>query len=730
MRSQAICLCFFLSLSCCLAAQTTITGTIRSKNKMPLDGASISLEGTYYGSTSSKGGEYTFSSPDTGSFNLVVSLIGYKKMSQPVHLAGGQLTIHLILKEEVNEMQAVTVSAGSFEASDQRRNTVLKPLDIVTTAGQQADIVAVLKTLPGAQQVGESEGLFVRGGTGAETKVFIDGMMVSNPFYSSVPDIAQRGRFSPLLFKGTHFSSGGYSAQYGQAMSSALTLETHDLPTRTETNMIISSAQLTLTRQQLFKEQKASAGFSINYNNLEPYYALVPQKPYYTKAPEIINGELFGRWKTRKGIFKYYGYATTNTLSFHRPSLENEKAFDHFSLQGNNVFTILTYSGKLNDQWKLNTGVGFSYNKDRIDFLTASPADTISSFHPRLTNYSSQARAVITRLFGALSKWHTGVEFQRVMDKIEAKDSILPVSRPDNFISLFTEGDIYLTPWLLAKPGIRYEYSSLLSKGNFGPRLSFAWKLQKAGQISIAYGTFFQRPETVYLLRKPNLDYTRAIHYILNYERIANGRTIRAEFFYKKYEDLITYPSNKPSELGNNGSGYAKGFEIFWRDKKLFDGFDYWISYSFLDTKRKFQDYPIETIPTFAAKHTLNVVIKQFVTPIATNFSLTYTYASGRPYYNPNLPVSAFLSDRTIDYHNIGFQVNYLTKLGKANTVFIFNINNLIGNQQVYGYHFASNPDLQGIFKGEAITPMAKRSIFFGAYLTIGNDRRKEIIDN
>lgn len=730
MRSKAICLCLLLSLSYCLVGQTTITGTIRSKNKAPLEGASISLEGTYLGATSSKEGIYSFSSTDTGSFNLVVSLIGYKNISQPVRLAGGQQTVDFILKEEVNEMQAVTVSAGSFEANDQRRNTVLKPIDILTTAGVQADVVAALKTLPGAQQVGESEGLFVRGGTGAETKVFIDGMMVSNPFYSSVPDIAQRGRFSPLLFKGTHFSSGGYSAQYGQAMSSALTLESHDLPTRTETNMIISSAQLSLTRQQLFKEQKASAGFSINYNNLEPYYALVPQKPYYTKAPEIINGELFGRWKTGKGIFKYYGYATHNTIGFHRPSLEDEKAFDYFNLRGDNIFTILTYSGKLNSQWKLNTGIGFSYNKDRIDLRTASPVTEYASFYPRLTNYTSQARAVFTRLFEGLSKWHTGFEYLHIVDKIEAKDSIAAVSRPDNFVSVFTEGDIYLSPRLLAKPGLRYEYSSLLSKGNIAPRLSFAWKLNRAGQISIAYGTYFQKPETNYLLRSPELNYTKATHYILNYEKISNGRTIRGELFYKKYEDLITYPANKPFMLSNNGSGYAKGFELFWRDKKLFDGFDYWISYSFLDTKRQFKDYPFKTTPTFAAKHTLNVVVKQFVTPIATNFSLTYTYASGRPYYNPNQPESKFLSDRTIDYHNIGFQINYLTKIGKANTVFIFNLNNVIGNDQVYGYNFASQPNQQSAYRGEAITPMAKRYIFFGAYLTIGNDRRREIIDN
>ncbi|MCK7559162.1 Plug domain-containing protein [Chitinophaga sedimenti] len=127
------------------------------------------------------------------------------------------LPINISLKEVVSELKMVTISAGSFEASDDKKNTILKSLDIVTTGGANADIVAALKTLPGAQQVGEKEGLFVRGGTGYETQTFIDGMMVRNPFYSGMPNFAARGRFSPFLFKGTSFSSGGYSAQYGRA---------------------------------------------------------------------------------------------------------------------------------------------------------------------------------------------------------------------------------------------------------------------------------------------------------------------------------------------------------------------------------------------------------------------------------------------------------------------------------------------------------------------------------
>ena len=59
---------------------------------------------------------------------------------------------------------------------------VLDPIDIVTTASANGDITGALKTLPGAQQVGESEGLFVRGGTATETKTFIDGTLVNNFF--------------------------------------------------------------------------------------------------------------------------------------------------------------------------------------------------------------------------------------------------------------------------------------------------------------------------------------------------------------------------------------------------------------------------------------------------------------------------------------------------------------------------------------------------------------------
>jgi vitamin B12 transporter len=183
-------------------AQVRITGTVKDNRGHIIAGASIQVKGSYDGGVSDSTGHFSFKTFEKGEQLVVASNVGYKPVEEKITIGKDTITIAFILKEEISELKAVTVTAGSFEAGDKKRAaTVLSSLDVVTTGGANADISAVVKTLPGAQQVGEQEGLFVRGGAGYETKQFIDGTMVNNPYYTSVPDIAQRGRFSPFLFK-------------------------------------------------------------------------------------------------------------------------------------------------------------------------------------------------------------------------------------------------------------------------------------------------------------------------------------------------------------------------------------------------------------------------------------------------------------------------------------------------------------------------------------------------
>src|SRR5690606_19517225 len=228
-------------------AQHIISGMITDHRNRPIPGANIGIENSYDGATSGQDGFFSFplsenpASTLKDSITIQITAAGYAPWSRTFHPRGDSTRLDVILHKAVNELETVIITAGSFVASDEKRGAELTAMDIVSTAGADGDITGAFKTLPGTQQVGESGGLFVRGGTGKETQQFIDGMIVNNPYFSDVPDLAQRNRFNPFLFKGTVFSSGGHSALYGQGLSGALILESVDLPEQSSAFLGITS---------------------------------------------------------------------------------------------------------------------------------------------------------------------------------------------------------------------------------------------------------------------------------------------------------------------------------------------------------------------------------------------------------------------------------------------------------------------------------------------------------
>src|SRR5687768_9894405 len=363
---------FLLLLACLLQTgytQTAIKGSVKNNKGKAIYGVSISLKETYDGATTDSSGNFSFLTTEKGEQILVASSVGYKPYEQIIKLQGESLHLTITLKEEITELDAVTISAGTFEASDRKRaSAVLDPIDIVTTASANGDITGALKTLPGAQQVGESEGLFVRGGTAAETKTFIDGTLVNNFFYSGVPNIAQFSRFSPFIFKGTVFSTGGYSALYGQALSSALILESIDLPERSSANIGITVLSGNAGYQHLAKDKKSSWGINYGYTNLGLAFEVIKQKQDYSRVPTYHNADANFRIKTSNtGILKYYGYFSSNKLAFTTSSIDSLGYLDKFAIGNTNFYHNLAWKENIGKRWKINAGISFTNNKDDIE---------------------------------------------------------------------------------------------------------------------------------------------------------------------------------------------------------------------------------------------------------------------------------------------------------------------------------------------------------------------------
>jgi vitamin B12 transporter len=393
-----------------------------------------------------------------------------------------------------------------------------------------------------------------------------------------------------------------------------------------------------------------------------------------------------------------------------RNDLDSTDYKDRFQLDNSNVYTNATWRESFGEKWRIFLGTSYSSNHDDIKLTVPYQSNTILNI-----SELSQGKAVLTRYLGSLSVLRVGGEYLYSYDRTDF--NIYSKKLRDNFIAAFTEADIYISTKLVARVGGRFENSSLLKKANIAPRVSLAYKVGDYSQVSVAAGDFYQKPERDYLTQTTDLNYEKATHYIVNFQKVDDLRTFRVEGYYKRYQDLAKIVL---TDTNNLGSGYAQGIDVFLRDKKTFKNVDYWLSYSYLDTKRNFRDYPVLVMPTFASKHTASIVFKRFIPKITTSVGFAYTYASGRPYYNPNNPV--FLGDLTKDYHNLGVNFSYLTKIKGAFTVFAVALGNVLGIENVYSYRYSTGGD-----RREPVIASSNRSIFVGIFMSFGVDRRNEV---
>ena len=494
------------------------------------------------------------------------------------------------------------------------------------------------------------------------------------------------------------------------------------------------------------KTKKSSWGVNYSYVNLVAYFKIIKQTPDYFNMPAFHNADANFRFKTKNGgMIKYYTTFSHSNLGLRRPDIDSVTMKDAFSLKNLNWYNNLSWRENLGSGWKMNLGLSYSTNKDNIgqqlqnqkneqQFFPDKPWAYNKNFALTSRQDLSQIKAVFEKRLVGISTVRFGSEYWYAFNKNNYNDTLSRLV--DNYQAVFAETDIYLTNDLAAKIGGRFEHSSIISKTNFAPRLSLAYKVGKGAQVSAAYGIFYQKPENTQLIYTTSLGYTKATHYIINYQKMTNERIFRVEAFYKKYDDLVkTIPVSYYSyNYNNSGNGYAKGIELFWRDKKSIKNFDYWVSYSYLDTKRDYLNYPEQLQPNFAADHTASFVMKRFFMKIKTGFNFTYSYATGRPYYHfmyngAGNKYNIADEGTTKDYHNLGFSMNYVPSVGKTNPkafwVLVASITNVLGYDAVYGYNYSYN----GMNK-EPITPPAKRFYFIGVFLSWGVDRTQDAINN
>lgn len=218
-KKNILLLLIFIS-SLAYSQQIKITGKVTNQQKQVLEQVSVSEINSRNGVTTNGRGEYVLSIQPKDSIKIIFSLIGYQRHQYIISKPTSDLVLNITLKEDNNTLGTVTIEG------QQTVTTVIERVDYLATkraSNLWGSIESLLATMGGVSSTNELSSQYsVRGGNFDENIVYVNGNEIYRPLL--VRSAQQEGLsfINPDMVQTVGFSAGGYSAEYGDKMSSVL----------------------------------------------------------------------------------------------------------------------------------------------------------------------------------------------------------------------------------------------------------------------------------------------------------------------------------------------------------------------------------------------------------------------------------------------------------------------------------------------------------------------------
>ena len=598
---------------------------------------SVYLKGTTFGAQTNLDGFFSISRIPVGTYNLIVTSIGYDTISLQVQVNKGDLiTKKLYLKKSAIEIKAVDISGEDESKKTDVRISVNKitPKEIrqVPTVGGDPDLAQYLQVVPGVVFSGDQGGqLYIRGGTPIQNKMLLDGMIVYNPFHS----IGLYSVFDADIIRGADIYTGGFNAEYGDRISSIMDITSRDgnkkrLSGKFSANAFTSKIIL---EGPLKKEKDGSDGSS----------------------SFLITGKTSYLDKTSKSLYKYvdslglpYSFNDIYAKISSNGAGGSKVNFFGFHFTDDVNYHFLADLG-----WK-STGVGSNF------VLVPSGSAVLVEGNFAYSNYKIDLSEQDGRIRSSLiNGFNTGLTFSYFYGKDEFKYGVEGLGFKTDFqtsnalgaatvqVENTTELAVffkYKKVWdkVVLEPGLRLNYYASLSEFTAEPRLGLKYNITDKLRFKTAAGFYSQNllstasdrdvvnlfygflsgsddlPEkfdgkdvTSRLQKAKHLiagfEFDLPFHLVLNVEGYIKDFTQLENVNRNKIYDDDPSHNSKPDELKKDyiiETGTAKGVDatLKYDYKKLYLWFVYSLGYA--DRFDGTQTYQ----PIFDRRHNINVV--------------------------------------------------------------------------------------------------------------------------
>ena len=706
-----------------LAAQTpgvTLSGFVTdADNGESLPLASIVLAQVQLGAASNSSGYYAVKGIPAGTYEVVISYIGYKSWRDTLAFSDQDVRLDVALQVESVDLEEIVIQAERREELEQATQSSfialqVEPLQQMPAIGE-ADLLRSLQLLPGIQSASDiSSGLYVRGGGPDQTAILLDHIPLYNPshlfgFFST---------FNPDAIKDVQLYKGAYPAAYGRTLGAVL-----DVSNREGNRQRFSGrGGISLIASRLLAEGPVGQGswmMAGRRTYLEPVLSAVrsfdidiPLNYYFYD----FNGKVNQRWGDDTfTVSTYWGQddlrvdiededesfvdmrwgnraVTARWTRVFSPTL-----FGHFMAAGSSYESILSFSffdtpfGIANSirDWSLKGDVDYFANRDHT--LTLGFLATLFEF-----DYSES--------------------FNRQEESLYQR-SVLA--------SAYVQDEWQAGPLTRLRLGGRGTYFSVGDRLHFTPRLSLSHALSDKIRIKAAGGMYRQYLQLItteafsggdfWVPLDSSVEPGRSYQGVVGTEWNPSRRyQLSVEAYYTDLANLVVLDNAQAVDsestrsediFKSGGTGWASGVEVFLQRRT--GALTGWVGYTLGWTRRTFSElnrgrtFP----PKYDRRHDLSFVLSYNLGKWRLGSNLVYatgqafTPASAR--YSLREPTTGMVEDyvlpaernsaRLLPYHRLDASASRKFGLWGLDVEFYLQIFNLYSRRNEWFVQFNTN---------------------------------------
>ncbi|MBQ8761058.1 MAG: TonB-dependent receptor [Bacteroidales bacterium] len=366
-----------------------IYGKIIDNNGNVIELVNIAVMGTAYGTSSNNRGQYELALPSETELEVVFSFIGYEQVKKNVKLKKGEeRKLDIVMKSMSMTLPEAVISDRQINSATITR---LDAREISFVPGSGAGGVEdLVKTLPGVSSTNELSSQYnVRGGNFDENLIYINGIEIYKPFLVGSGEQEGMSVINPRLVSNIDFSAGGFSAEYGDKLSSALDI-TYKKPLLPAASLTLSMLGAEAHVEGTTLHHRLSYLVGARYKNNKYILGNMETKgiyqPNFTDVQGILSYNISPKWEVSA-----FGYYSRNNYTM----VPETRETDFGNIQMSHRLTIY-FDGKETSNY--NTGLGavtlnYSPNKDLNLKLIASTYSAMES-----ENYDIQGQYWIGQL--------------------------------------------------------------------------------------------------------------------------------------------------------------------------------------------------------------------------------------------------------------------------------------------------------------------------------------------